>query len=557
MKLEWNSYKGVFVLRVPRDPRNPLMVKNIMDDHGFDFSVPDSTPQEAVMFTREPYAAAAFFEYATPDAAHQLVVITTQIEASRRPESKGHIKCPDDEELAPFQIAGVEYALARQNTLFGDVPGLGKTPEAICFANEIGAKRVLVICPANIRLQWAKAIRRWTTMGWPYDVYPILHGKHGVHPTAAWNIVSYDLAHTPTVGKALARGRYDLLILDEAHYLKTIDTRRTRAIFGGGEDRVFEAIAARAGAVVALTGTPLPNRPREAYTLARGLCFDAIDWMSEDSFRQRFNPSRRVELPDGRMAVDERSGRHSELQARLRGNFMVRREKYGPEGVGKQLGLLHLPSFDIVHVTPDAAVKRALAAESLLGIDPEDLEGADIATIGAIATVRRQMGVAMAPLVAEYVDMLLEGGEEKLLVFAHHIEVLDILQRKLERWGCCRIDGRVGAQAKQRLVDGWVKDKDMQVMIGNMQSMGTGTDGLQAVAHHALFAEPDWVMGVNQQAVDRIDRAGQDVQVQADFLVAPGSFGEKVLASALRKGQTVHKALDARVGDNPLFLEEW
>lgn len=236
---------------------------------------------------------------------------------------------------------------------------------------------------------------------------------------------------------------------------------------------------------------------------------------------------------------------------------MVRREKYGPEGVGKQLGLLHLPSFDIVHVTPDAAVKRALAAESLLGIDPEDLEGADIATIGAIATVRRQMGVAMAPLVAEYVDMLLEGGEEKLLVFAHHIEVLDILQRKLERWGCCRIDGRVGAQAKQRLVDGWVKDKDMQVMIGNMQSMGTGTDGLQAVAHHALFAEPDWVMGVNQQAVDRIDRAGQDVQVQADFLVAPGSFGEKVLASALRKGQTVHKALDARVGDNPLFLEEW
>lgn len=556
MKLDFNPTKGVFFLRVPRDPRLPLMVKGLMDEHGLNFSVPDSTKEEAVLFTREPYAAVAFWQYATEAARAKLITLQTEIDASRAPSSNAHIDVPADEELAPFQKADVEYAMRRQNTLIGDVPGLGKTPVAIAIANEQRAKRVLVICPANIRLQWAKSIRRWTTMPWPYDVYPILHGKHGVHPTAAWNIVSYDLIHTPTIWKALARGYYDLIILDEAHYLKTHEAKRTRAVFGGGIELHATPLFERAGSIVALTGTPLPNRPREAYTLARGLCFDAIDWMSEDKFKERFNPSRRIELPDGRMVNDERSGRHGELQSRLRVNFMARHEKYGPDGVGAQLGMLHMPDYDIVHVTPDAAIKRALQAESLLEIDPDDLEGADIPTLGAIATVRRMMGLAMAPLVAEYVDMLLEGGEEKLLVFGHHVEVLNILCKRLEKWGVTRIDGSISAAKKQILVDDWIKDPRKNLMIGNMQSMGTGTDGLQAVAHHALFAEPDWVMGVNQQAVDRLDRAGQTIQVLVDFLVAPGSFSEKVLASALRKGHTTHKALDRRVGE-PQYLEEW
>jgi len=77
--------------------------------------------------------------------------------------------------------------------------------------------------------------------------------------------------------------------------------------------------------------------------------------------------------------------------------------------------------------------------------------------------------------------------------------------------------------------------------------MGTGTDGLQAVAWHCVIAEPDWVLGNNQQAIDRLDRGGQTAQVQGDLLVVPGSFSEKVLASALRKGQTVHNVLDRRM----------
>lgn len=831
MILDYNAQTRAYILKVPRGPE----VRAIMSEHGFDFSTPASTPETAVLFSREPYAAVAFYNHATPAAQAQLQSIQNEVEASWAKESKGHIKVPMDEELAPFQIAGVEYALRRNNTLFGDVPGLGKSPEAIAFCNEIGAKRILCICPANIRLQWVKVFRRWTTMEWPYTVYPILSGRRGVHPTANFTVVSYDLASTPAIGRALAKGTYDVIIIDEGHYCKTVDTRRTRAIFGGGIDPQFEFLAGRAGAILSLTGTPLPNRPREAYTLARGLClgaqtrvltnhgvkrivdvlkedelwdgtqwvrhsgviskglkpvigtaleatpnhrvlaggawttwqsvlddastqsralatgweslrslamlqgkaafvsrcharavdshirslllmpeteeacavkhvatncsprptagaimsswtsvsgfvglfsgasatslddvktpeargttgmalgasgsgrsgseigphssdtlpscltvelpvlnwtaltttkamslgtcdgspkqtilrteepspawndvsenskpvydivnagprhrftvitdagplivhncFDSIDFMSEDRFRERFNPSMRIEREDpatGRKKfyIDERSGRHGELQSRLRANFMVRREKYGPNGVGYQLGMMNLPRFDIIHVEEDEQVKRALSAEAMLDIDPEDFEGADAEVLGHIAVVRQMMGLALAPHTVEYTKMLLEGGEDKVLVFAHHIAVLDILCDGLKKYGVRRIDGSLNPVKKQKFVDEFRADKSIRVCIGNMQSMGTGTDGLQEVCNRAVFGESDWTHGANQQAVDRLDRPGQLGLVQADFLVAPGSFSERILASALRKLQTTNKALDRRV----------
>lgn len=521
------------------------MVQSLMREHGMDFSTSASTAGDAILFTKEPYCAVSFAQYATPQARGQLHGIITQIEASWKPESKAHIRCPDDKELWSFQKADIEYALRRKNTLIGDQPGLGKTPVAICYANEIDAKRVLVICPANIRLQWVKKIREWTTLRWPFHVHPILNGRHGVHPTAEWTVVSYDLARTEGIGKALAKGNYDLLILDEAHYLKTPDSNRTRAIFGGGRERSFEALASRSASILALTGTPLPNRPREAYTLSRALCWDAIDWQSEDDFKARFNPSMRREIIDPetgekKFYIDERSGRHGELQNRLRANFMTRHLKR------EVMPQLKMPVYDIISLEETQAVKLALQAESLLDIDPEDLEGADAEVLGHIAVVRRQMGIALAPQVADYVEMLLDGGEEKLVLFGWHIEVLNILQQRLEKYGLVRIDGSTSAARKQKRVDQFVNDPRLQICLGNIQSMGTGTDGLQLVSCHALIAEPDWTPGNNIQAFDRLDRGGQLRTVQGDIFVAPNSFAERILASALRKNQTIHKALDRR-----------
>jgi hypothetical protein len=312
VRLDWNEARKTFLLYVGRSEANP---RELMTEHGLDLSLPASSQNEAVLFTREPYAAATFVDVATDAARAALAPLVAEIEASRASDAPGSYRAPAGLELWPFQRANLAYALRRDRTLIADEPGLGKTMTAIVYANEIDAKRVLVICPAGIRRQWAQKIREWSTMEWGYHIHLALAGRHGVHPTAEWTVVSYDLARAPAIGKALARGAYDLIVLDEAHYLKTIDARRTRAVFGGGEGRAFEPLLDRAKRALALTGTPLPNRPREAYVLARGFCFDAIDWMSEDAFRARFNPSRMIEWIDNegnmKRRIDERSGRHA------------------------------------------------------------------------------------------------------------------------------------------------------------------------------------------------------------------------------------------------------
>lgn len=208
---------------------------------------------------------------------------------------------------------------------------------------------------------------------------------------------------------------------------------------------------------------------------------------------------------------------------------------------------LKLPVYDIIQLEETGAVKQALKAESLLDIDPENLEGADAAVLGHISVVRKMMGIALAPQVADYVDMLIAGGERKIVLFAWHIEVMNILQERLAKHGVLRVDGSTGAVRKEKLTRLFIDDEKYDVMLGNLLSMGVGTDGLQEVSSHALIAEPSWTPGDNLQAFDRLDRGGQKNVVQGDIFVAPNSFAERVLASALRKNQVNHKALDRRL----------
>ena len=529
---------GIYVLQ---GLRTEFSVRSLMSEHGFDLSLPRSDNVKFTVFTREPYAAVTFFDVATEAAKQSLAGIQEQIRLSRALGGPD-ISCPPSEQLADYQKASIGYALTRTNTLIADEPGTGKTAEAICFANQIKATKILVICPAAVRNQWDEQIRRWSEPARPFTlhIHTIRKAKDGTDENADWTIVSYDLARTAGIGAQLAAQRYDLGIFDEVHYLKTPDSRRTRAIFGGGEGRTFDPIAGKCGRLLALSGTPIPNRPREAYTLARGMCFDAIDWLSEDRFYERFNPRATVTAADGHLYVDERTGRHPELQNRLRGNFMVRHLKRDV------LTQLKLPMYDLVRCETTGPVKAALAAEKLLDLDPDSMHGSGSLFGGAIATVRREMGEALAPQVVDYAQMLLNGGVEKLVIFAWHKSVLDILEKGLHKWNPLRVDGNSTGAARSSAVGSFQRDTRCHVIIGNYLSLGTGTDGLQNVSSHALCAEPSWVHGENVQMIDRLDRLGQTRTVMADFFVAPGSFSEHVLATSLRKGQVVHMSLDAQ-----------
>lgn len=503
--------------------------KDRAEEIGLTFSTA-SKPGRPLYFTREPYAALALWDEADAAAQAQLWRLRQEWEASRAKEWQGaRHRQPEGMALYPFQEAGVAYALERRHVILGDQPGLGKTAQAIVIGNEIGAKRVLVVCPAAVRAQWAKAIRAWSVQSRP-SIYVVSKAADGVSPVAGWTIISYDLARG-TLRRTLEAGRWDYVVLDEAHYLKTPEALRTRALFGGGEER-WQGVATEVEKVVALTGTPLPNRPRECYTLVRNLCWDAFDWASFGSFAHRFNPSYM-----GREEV----GRLPELQNRLRCNLMVRRLK------AEVLTQLPEITFELSYVETTADVRRVLHAEALIDIDPTNLSGTSMAIQGEISTVRREMGEAMAPQVLDHVKDALDGGVDKLVLFAHHRSVMDTLEHGLAKFGVCRIDGSTSPMHRELRKRQFLTDPKARVMLGNLQSMGTGVDGLQEVASLVIFAEASWVPGENQQAVDRLHRIGQRSAVLARFLVAEGSFAERVLGTAISKERNIHGALDKGV----------
>jgi SNF2 family DNA or RNA helicase len=365
-----------------------------------------------------------------------------------------------------------------------------------------------------------------------------MRAQDGVHPTCNYIIVSYDLLRNPDIQAALSRQKWDLVVMDEAHYVKTVDARRTQALFGTGRYQITGGIIDNAKRMVALTGTPLLNRPRECYTLARHLHWESIDFLSYEGFVARYNPSN---------SWEERAGRLPELRARLRCNWMVRRHK---EDVLKDLPDKR---YEMAYVEPDGAIKEVLRKESLLSFDPERLFKGGAWTFdpdeGAISTIRREMGEAKVPRVVEHMRYLLDIVElPKVVMFAHHRGVIQTLSEKLSSYGVSVFQGGMSASAKDAAVASFTRGEN-KIFLGQIDSAGIGLDGLQQVCSHVVMAEPAWTPGANEQAIDRCHRMGQHDNVLAQFLIAPGSFDEMVLNAVLGKVKTIDEALDGKAED--------
>jgi SWI/SNF-related matrix-associated actin-dependent regulator 1 of chromatin subfamily A len=290
--------------------------------------------------------------------------------------------------------------------------------------------------------------------------------------------------------------------------------------------------------MIAMTGTPLPNRPREAYTLARGLNWEAVDYLSKDGFMDRFNPS--VRLQQGHNL--EVRGRLPELNARLRCNMMVRRRK-------KDV-LPQLPDkrYEMTYIEPNGAIRDVLAREALIDFDPMDLFNSDFTLDGTpISTLRREMGEAIVPRVVEYIQYMMDVVEHpKLIVFAHHRSVISELMDQLSKYNPVVQIGGMTDSAKDKSKFDFMLNPACRIFIGQLDTM-EGVDGLQSVCGDVVFAEPAWTPGRNEQCVDRAHRIGQHDNVVAHFLLVEGSFNEKVLNVVLDKSVDIYESLDRRL----------
>ena len=277
----------------------------------------------------------------------------------------------------------------------------------------------------------------------------------------------------------------------------------------------------------------LPNRPKECYTITRALCWDALDWMSYREFMKRYTPEKI--FSNG--YVLERTRHLGELQMKLRCHVMLRRLKKDvlddfPEKM-----------YELSYIETNGAINKALKAERLLDINVDDLDMKAIME-GHISTVRRLMGEAKIPRVIEHMTTLLDGGVEKVILFAHHRTVIEGLEAALGKYGLVRVDGRTSMDNRRAAVKSFQNDINIRIFLGQMTAAGEGIT--LTAASHVVFAEPSWTPKDNEQCIDRAHRIGQRNTVLAQFLVVPGSLDERIIGKAISKAADIHETLDRR-----------
>jgi SWI/SNF-related matrix-associated actin-dependent regulator 1 of chromatin subfamily A len=467
-------------------------------------------------------------------------------------------------EYLPFQRAGIHYALQRFATLIADDPGLGKTIQAVGVINSIESiKRVLVICPTSVALNWKKELERFLVR--PMDVAVLADSKKW--PVGA-DVVIVTWGRAATVRTTIDAHLWDLVIVDESHYGKDATKARTRAVFGyegsgRGAERVPPDPGIRGNRRIALTGTPIENSPRDIFPTLRWL--DPETWPKFWDFGLAYCDGKRVKIgwdkfrQAPRMVWDFSGVSNlADLQAKLRAKVMVRRlkpdvlsdlppkrrqiividaDKMTRAAAAAQLEMwsLRAPAIDLMEARATSSDPKhyALAAKQL--------EAAKAVVFNAMSRETRELAVRKAPFVVEHVIDLLEVGPGKILLGVHHKEVVDIMLRDLDAFKPACITGATKDRDAQ--VARFQTEPECRVMVAEITSVIGLT---MTAATTVVCAEFDWRPGVMKQFEDRAHRIGQTESILVQHIVVDGSLDSQKIVTLLEKQDMVNDALDTR-----------
>lgn len=438
-----------------------------------------------------------------------------------------------------YQLECLGFSIDAGNVLLGDDVGLGKTFESILYTETQNLFPCLVITPASVKDQWKEKWEEITKN--KREVCTIVSSPPKKRPNN-WDadvvIINYDI-----IGKKQGTGattrfgelkdiKWKSIIFDEAHFLKNKTSMRAKAakMLTKPDDVIIQM----------LTGTAIMSKPVEIWNLLKILKVShliAEDWYQFirrycGGFRGKFGW-----VTDGATNIIE-------LNRKLRESFYIRREKRDvlkelPE-ITKQV--IQMPITNITKINKavenfiefieeekgEEAAEKAMAAEDLVKLG-----------------VLRKMAIeGKLKAIEQYLKDWKESGV-KLLVFGLHREQLDYLSEKFK---CNLIAGGTSATRKRQIVLDWQKNDDV-FLFGNMESAGTGVDGLQDVCSNMLIIELPWRPSDLVQAIGRLDRSGQKNATTVTFALSDLTIDSQMWAMLSEKeiaAEAVNKGIDIR-----------
>ena len=457
-------------------------------------------------------------------------------------------------QLFPYQREGVQRLLEGKRMLLADEMGLGKTVQCISAINELNHSiphpTILIICPKSVLGVWEDELQRWLVN--TALTIRVATTKEFVLPTkGSITIINYDICHK--LQTALQSVYYDILICDEAHYMKSRTAKRTLAVVGNGKR--FKGI--QANYLWLLTGTPILNRPVELFPLLQAM--DPLEAGSFDEYAKKYCDPKNI----GQSYAMDYSGASNlqELSKQLQPR-LIRRYKTDvlTQLPPKLRSCLCLPGSEVVKEQERQMLHELMKNDGLkLEEDLEDFgaEATSLMTylsektkldlndpknrnriLGILATIRQETALnKLVPAVELLENVILS---QKVVVFCHHRE---LISRLLETFGdqAVSIVGGMDRESRADAVQRFQQDDQVRLFIGSIHAAGIGIT--LTAASHVVFLELDWSPAVMSQAEDRCHRVGQTNSVQVQYYVFKDTIDEWIARSLLLKQSNIDQIL--------------
>lgn len=528
----------------------------------------------AAWYSFSAYGARNMGHKAQEDARTELERICASVVASREAVAQHEIPCPEGLEYHPFQKAGIVYALEHPRCIVGDEMGLGKTIQTLGLANLIDCKRILIVCPARLRINWLRECKRWLMRDHRYYL------AEKTDPVPNWFslvVTNYEKCIAPYHLDSLVTQTWDLIVFDEAHYLKNPAAKRTQTTLKGArlaiptnldswrllpqgekpedcEIKRLPALTDRAERVLYLSGTPLDNDPMEIQTLASDCAPEEFGNRAEFERRYKAGCYNRDGVWDAKGASNL-----PELQYRLRAHCMVRRLKRDvltelpakvrqivplpTNGAGQLIAeersTWHEHAEQLYELAASAELARAYGNEESYKTNVQALSTARMEAFSALAKIRHDLARKKVPQVLEHAKEAITNVG-KIIIMGHHRDVLESLHESIPK--SVLFYGGMTMEESEEARRRFMEDESCTCFIGSMMAAGLGLT--LTATNTMLFCELSWVPKDIRQSEDRIHRIGQEHSVLIQHLVYEDSLDAVMAQRLVEKMEMAEQALD-------------
>ncbi len=409
----------------------------------------------------------------------------------------------------PYQLAGRDFLASRTRALLADEMRVGKTPQAILAAEQLGAKRVLVLCPAIAVPHWRREWMKWAPAS-----------RIGV------GVMSYDMARRAWQAGDLKSLRWDVLIVDEAHFCKNPKAARTQMVYGGS------GLGHQAGSIWALSGTPVTKHAAELWAM---LCAFGVTDLTYDRFVRKYCTG----YYDMQRREFRITGTKTSATAEVRdmlAQVMLRRTR---QEVAPDMPLI---GFEFLEVETEKRVDLSPPELSWLDSDAALLDWVE-SQAGSDATNRPAVAEAKVPGLADEITFAVGNNLlAQTVVFGWHKEPLQLLSWRLNKNGidAAVINGDTSPKRRETIQKDF-RDGRVKVIVANILAAGTAVD--LSAANHGYFLELDWVPGNNMQAANRLVSLQKPWPITFDVVTCPGTIDDRVQRVLVKRVNEINQII--------------